>query len=274
MSVLDALFGAGSDLTALQMTLRAAAIFLITVAMLRAAGRRAYGQRRSIDTCTVVLLGAVLSRAVVGASPFWPTLCAGACIVVLHRLLAMACIRWPRFDALISGGKRELLRDGMPDRAEMRRALITEQDLHEAVRKKTGDERTPIVRAVLERDGSVTVAAADSASSACIDGCTSTAISYACRALQPSRLRNSTAKVSIHASRLAPLSLNGCAGGASAGCAGRSIETVIVGTPGLRGDDVAVRCLRRAAYPRLRISPLAAASARRSRGSTRRRRWA
>ena len=151
------LFGEGEHLDALQMTLRAAATFALMLAMIRVSGRRSIGQHRAFDFCIAVLLGSVLSRAVVGASPFWPTMSAGVALVVLHRLVARASLRWPAFESLVSGNKRELVRDGHPDRREMDKALITQRDLDEAVRRKVGDEGAPIERAVLERDGRITV---------------------------------------------------------------------------------------------------------------------
>ena len=151
------LFGEGQQLDALQMTLRAASVFVLTLAMFRIAGRRSLGQHRAIDTCTIVLIGSVLSRAVVGASPFWPTMAAGASIVVLHRFIAVASLRWPWCEWLINGDKRELVKDGRRDEDEMRKALITHPDLDEAVRMKAGDESTPLERAVLERDGRISV---------------------------------------------------------------------------------------------------------------------
>ena len=155
------LFGDGTDLDPLQMALRATAVFVLTLAMIRIAGRRSMGQHRTFDTCTTVLIGAVLSRGVVGASPFWSTMAAGATIVLLHRLIAMASLRWPRFEALVSGDKRELVKGGRRDEDEMHCGLITDRDLDEAVRKKSGDESSPLERAVLERDGSITVKVAD-----------------------------------------------------------------------------------------------------------------
>ena len=157
MPALRELFGDGTDLDPLQMALRALAVFVLTLTMIRMSGRRSIGQHRVFDACTTVLLGAVLSRAVVGASPFWATMAAGLTIVVLHRLVAMASVRWPWFESLISGDKRVLVHGGRRDEAEMRKALITPRDLDEAMRKRTGDEAVPLERAVLERDGEITV---------------------------------------------------------------------------------------------------------------------
>ena len=154
-ALVSTLFGDDTDLNVLQMTLRAVAVFVLTLALIRLAGRRSLGQHRAFDTCTTVLMGSVLSRAVVGASPFWPTMAAGATIVLLHRLVAMASLRWPWFESLVSGDKRELMKDGRLDEDEMRKGLITGRDLDEAVRKKSGNESSPLERAVLERDGSI-----------------------------------------------------------------------------------------------------------------------
>jgi len=155
------LFGDGDDLNVLQMALRAGVVFCLTLVMIRVSGRRSVGQHRAFDACTTVLLGSVLSRAVVGASPFWPTMAAGAAIVVLHRVIGMASLRWPGFEALVSGDKRELVHDGRCNRREMDKALVTQRDLDEAVRKKTGEEAAAVERAILERDGSITVKTAD-----------------------------------------------------------------------------------------------------------------
>ena len=105
-----------------------------------------------------MLVGAILSRAVVGANPFWSTVCAAAAIVLMHRLTGLASVRWPKFEALINGRERHLVHDGKADRAEMRKALITENDLKEAIRKKTGhSDLVGIQGAILERNGDITI---------------------------------------------------------------------------------------------------------------------
>ena len=105
------------------------------------------------------MLGTILSRAVVGASPFWATVAAAAALVAMHRLVALMAMRWPWFDAWISGHIRELVMDGHINQPAMRKALVNGNDLEQAVRQKSGRENlAEIQRAVLERDGSITVA--------------------------------------------------------------------------------------------------------------------
>ena len=58
--------------------------------MIRIAGRRSFGQKTPFDACTTVLLRAILSRAVVGASPFWSAVGATMALVVMHRAVGLA----------------------------------------------------------------------------------------------------------------------------------------------------------------------------------------
>lgn len=152
------LFGSGPDLTPLQMSVRALVVFVAALLLLRVAGRRALGQRSPFDVCIIVLLGAVLSRAVVGASPFLATICAAAVLVVLHRLVAWWGVRSPRFERIVTGHERVLVDRGVKDEQAMQAALISEGDLREAMRKRFGDDALEqLERAVLERDGAVSL---------------------------------------------------------------------------------------------------------------------
>jgi uncharacterized membrane protein YcaP (DUF421 family) len=152
------LFGDGDDLTFWQTAARAVAMFVVGLVLIRVSGRRSFGQQNPFDACMTVMLGAILSRAVMGVSAFWPTVAAAAALALTHRLVALAACNSPRFDLLVSGPERELLRDGVIDREQMRAALITYHDLMAAIRRKTGREDPATARrATLERDGTITV---------------------------------------------------------------------------------------------------------------------
>ena len=79
------LFGSGEHLTALQMSVRAFIMFFITLALIRFAGMRIFGKRTAFDNILVVMLGAVLARGVVGASPFFSTVAAAAVMVIVSQ---------------------------------------------------------------------------------------------------------------------------------------------------------------------------------------------
>jgi len=149
---------ASDHISPVAMALRAMMVFFCTLIFLRIAGRRSFGQRSAFDLCITVLLGAILSRAIVGASPLLPTLAAGAMLVLLHRLIGILIARWSWFDDLISGPQRLLVKNGCKDLHQMRAGLITDSDIDVALRKKD-DKATlaDVARAVLEKNGEITI---------------------------------------------------------------------------------------------------------------------
>jgi Protein of unknown function (DUF421) len=158
MQALITLFGEGRDLSALQMAMRAAATFFAALVFIRISGRRSFGQRSPFDYVVAILLGATLSRVIVGASPAVPTLIASLMIVLMHRVLAWACVRSRTLESLVGGAERQLYRDGTFDDQQMSAALVTRTDVLEAVRQKLGTDATDCVqRAILERNGEISI---------------------------------------------------------------------------------------------------------------------
>jgi uncharacterized membrane protein YcaP (DUF421 family) len=158
MSVLVAIFGEGKDLDTLQMSARAAVAFLCTLVLIRISGRRSFGQRSSFDYVVAILLGATLSRFIVGASPALPTLASSLVLVLMHRALGWLCVRSTFVDRLIGGTDRKLYRDGQFDDSQMSAALLTRTDVREAARDKLHvDSLDKVDSALLERNGQISL---------------------------------------------------------------------------------------------------------------------
>jgi uncharacterized membrane protein YcaP (DUF421 family) len=158
MDAIYLLFGQGRDLDPLQMSLRAIAVFVTALVMIRISGRRSFGQRSPFDSVVVILLGAMLSRAIVGASPFIATVLASLVIVVCHRMLAWVCMRSNAMERLVGGVEREVYSDGAFNERELRAALMTKNDVRESVRQKLGSRSMDkAAAAILERNGEVSV---------------------------------------------------------------------------------------------------------------------
>jgi uncharacterized membrane protein YcaP (DUF421 family) len=61
-------------------------------------------------------------------------------------------------DRLINGSERKLIENGRKDQNQMRAALVSERDIDEALRKKSGDASVEsVLYAILERNGEITI---------------------------------------------------------------------------------------------------------------------
>ncbi|HEY1077971.1 MAG TPA: YetF domain-containing protein [Fontimonas sp.] len=154
--VLD-FFGTGDDLDLLHMCSRAAVVFLLMLVMVRAAGRRSFALRSPFDLVVTILLGAVGGRAIVGASPFWPTMAACATLVLMHRGVAWLAVASPLIARIVNNPVRLLWSNGHIDPKAMRRALLTEEDLLEAARDAGERDLTRFAEIRLERSGRITL---------------------------------------------------------------------------------------------------------------------
>jgi uncharacterized membrane protein YcaP (DUF421 family) len=157
MDSLLAIFGKGKDLDVLQMCVRTAAAFVLVLVAVRLSGRRSFGQRSPFDLVVTILLGAIVSRAVVGASPFIPTMMSGFTLVFLHRAVAWLTVVLPDIDRVFNGGERIVLSGGVPDKSEMRKALINHHDLLESAHLHGKLDFSHYDLMILERSGRISV---------------------------------------------------------------------------------------------------------------------
>jgi uncharacterized membrane protein YcaP (DUF421 family) len=134
MEVLVKIFGEGKDLDTLQMCARAVFVFLVTLLLIRISGRRSFGMRSALDNIIVILLGAILSRTIVGASAFGPTVSAALVIVFMHRVFAWLGLRIKGFNRVIVGEKILLYEHGKLLHENMERALVSKKDLEASLR--------------------------------------------------------------------------------------------------------------------------------------------
>ena len=156
MNILHEIFGQGKDLTTLQMSARGAAVFLIALILIRISGRRSFGVRTPLDNIVVILLGATLSRAVVGASPFIPVVITSFVIVLLHRFLSFLTSGNKKLASVIDGESILLFRDGSFIPENVKKALVSKEDIMQAVRKSAlTDDLNKIDRIYMEHNGEV-----------------------------------------------------------------------------------------------------------------------
>lgn len=160
-----AALGLGEDApNAPQMMARAFVIYLVAIVLVRLGNKRFIGKFTAFDVILGIMLGSVLSRAITGSSPFFPTIAAGLALVALHGAFGLLAFRLEGFGDLIKGRSRVLVEDGEIRWEAMRRSQLTENDLLSALREEASIEDVSQVRvARLERSGNVSVILKDEA---------------------------------------------------------------------------------------------------------------
>jgi uncharacterized membrane protein YcaP (DUF421 family) len=152
------LFGSGEQLTALQMSVRAFIMFFIALALIRFGGMRIFGKKTAFDNILVIMLGAVLARGVVGASPFFSTVAASAIMVIIHKILALLALKYIWVGKVVKGIHRSLYKNGEMNARNMRIAAISKDDLMEGVRMQINSNSLDDVKeAYIEKNGQVSV---------------------------------------------------------------------------------------------------------------------
>jgi|ERR1700733_3384149 len=153
-----AMWGEGRDLDAVQMVVRGAVVFFVTLALVRISGRRSFARRSAFDNIIVIMLGAILCRPVYGASPFWPVVAASATMVVIHRALGVASAKWRWVERIVKGRTFVLWKDNQLDELQMIRHELSRGDLDAAVRMQAHRPRfTDVSEVRLETSGDLTV---------------------------------------------------------------------------------------------------------------------
>jgi uncharacterized membrane protein YcaP (DUF421 family) len=156
MNVIENILGKGSDLSTLQMSIRGIIIFFIALLLIRISGRRSFGLHMSLDNIITITLGAVMSRAIVGASGMLPVICSCTAIVLAHRILGWMTVKNKTIASLVEGKKTTLFANGSFIRKNMDNALVSEEDIMQGVRRNVLTNDLNLVQEIfIERNGEI-----------------------------------------------------------------------------------------------------------------------
>lgn len=158
MELLRALIGPDTgDAAPWQLCVRALILLPFGVLCIRIAGRRTFSQMAPLDIIVAIVIGSNLSRAMTGKAPFLGGLAATLVVVILHRLLAMASLRWGVMARLVKCAPVVLVRDGHVDAEAMVRHGIGRTDLEEGLRMEQVETAADVRLATLEAGGKISV---------------------------------------------------------------------------------------------------------------------
>ena len=148
--------GQPKELTLIQLCLRALLIFLIGLALVRIGDRRSLAEKTGFDTLFLVLVGAILARAINGSAAFLTTVGCSLFLMFVHRTFAFIAFRSHAFGKLIKGQEVAIVRDGKIEWEALKHHLVSKHDLEEDLRLAAHTEDLSKIRvARLERSGDI-----------------------------------------------------------------------------------------------------------------------
>jgi uncharacterized membrane protein YcaP (DUF421 family) len=155
------LIGPDEGADTFQLCVRAVLLFAFGVLCIRIAGRRTFAQYSPLDIIVALIVGSSISRVMTGKAAFFPALSATLVLVVIHRLVAMSTLHWGWLSWLVKAGPIRIVENGRVDKKAMRRANLSEEDLHEAIRLEQVDDPADVKLATAEGGGKVSVVRKD-----------------------------------------------------------------------------------------------------------------
>ena len=153
---LEILIGSEESVNIFQMCFRALIAFCVLLLSLKLGHKRLLGRMAGLDYFMMIIIGAILSRAINGSAPFYATIGTTFFLVFLHWGLCFLIFRFPFLGNFLKENKRYLIKEGKYLDNELRASHITKDDLLTEMRIRLGREDLEVVReAVLERNGKV-----------------------------------------------------------------------------------------------------------------------
>jgi len=156
MKFMNEWWGINENIGPLEIAARSVVMFLVALLLMRLAGMRPFGKGEPFDNIITFLIGGILSRGVVGATPFFSTVVSMIIIILVHKLMAKLSIYSKWFGAKVKGVKVLLYRDGEFMKKNMDRVNITEHDIEEDLRLEAQLGSLDTIKEVyMERTGEI-----------------------------------------------------------------------------------------------------------------------
>ena len=156
MEFMNQWWGINENISPVEIAERSVVMFIIALLLVRISGMRPFGKGESFDRVIAFLIGAILSRGVVGATPFFSTVVSMVVIVAIHMTLSKLSVysRW--FGKKVKGSPHLLFKSGKFLKDNMNRVNITEHDIYEELRSVVQTNSLDKIEEVyIERTGKI-----------------------------------------------------------------------------------------------------------------------
>lgn len=140
-----------------EISARAVVMFLIAFLIIRVVGMRQFRKNSPFDMVITFLIGGVLSRGVVGATPFLSALAGGLALVILQKLFYKVAFQNRRIEKIMKGDRYVIYKEGKFIKENMQKADITTLEVYEDLRADLQAETLEGVGEIyVEKTGEIT----------------------------------------------------------------------------------------------------------------------
>lgn len=146
--------------------LRASAIYVVLLVVLRVLGKRTVGHATAFDFMIALILGEVVDEPIYGDVPLAQAFVAIGVIAAWHYVNSWLSYRSERFDHLAGGSPTLLVKDGKMVARGMRSERVNRAELMSMLRLNGIDRLEDVREASLEPDGMLSVIKTDAAQEA------------------------------------------------------------------------------------------------------------
>ena len=145
--------------------LRAIAVYVLVMVLVRASGKRAVGQFTPFDLVLLILIGNAVQNGLNGGdNSLTGAALLAVFLIALNYAVALVAARSPGARKLIEGEPVILARDGKVHRDVLHRELVSNADFHEAMREAGCTDIERIRVATLETNGQISIVLAENES--------------------------------------------------------------------------------------------------------------
>ncbi|WP_028840084.1 MULTISPECIES: DUF421 domain-containing protein [Thermomonas] len=138
--------------------LRACAVYVLVMVLVRVSGKRAVGQFTPFDLVLLILIGNAVQNGINGGdNSLTGAAIMATTLIALNYLVAWQTSRNRSVERWVEGEPVVLARDGRVFRQVLRRELVSQDDFAEALRMNNIDDVGDVRLALLETNGRISV---------------------------------------------------------------------------------------------------------------------
>lgn len=135
---------------------RGAILYMAMILTMRGLGKRQLGEFQPYELAMTILLADVISAPMESVStPLLHGLLPVAAMFTVHGIISLACMKWDRFRAVVSGKPTVVISKGVIDRKELDKLCLSLSDLLEGLRGAGYLNPSEVGTAVVEANGSI-----------------------------------------------------------------------------------------------------------------------